>query len=98
MNTADGILLKAFCAIHIRKRFPICRSNYRLTAALGNYSFLVFHFNEYGCVYLAEDTIKSMTRGWIISRLYVCFIPHHQHAISQQFDATAPMMSLCEKR
>ncbi|XP_003374693.1 stAR-related lipid transfer protein 9 [Trichinella spiralis] len=75
-----------------------CLFNYRLTAALGNYSFLVFHFNEYGCVYLAEDTIKSMTRGWIISRLYVCFIPHHQHAISQQFDATAPMMSLCEKR
>ncbi|XP_003367265.1 conserved hypothetical protein [Trichinella spiralis] len=83
MNTADGILLKAFCAIHIRKRFPICRSNYRLTAALGNYSFLVRHFNEYGSGYLAEDTIKSMTTSWTISRLHFCFIPHHQHATSQ---------------
>ncbi|KRX79056.1 hypothetical protein T06_13364 [Trichinella sp. T6] len=83
MNTADGILLKAFCAIHIRKRFPISNSNYRLTAALGNYSFLVRHFNEYGCAYLTEDTIKSMTISWTISRLYVCFISHHQHAILQ---------------
>ncbi|KRY28273.1 hypothetical protein T01_2129 [Trichinella spiralis] len=57
--------------------------NYRLTAALGNYSFLVRHFNEYGSGYLAEDTIKSMTTSWTISRLYVCFIPHHQHAILQ---------------
>ncbi|KRZ87600.1 hypothetical protein T08_4244 [Trichinella sp. T8] len=59
------------------------RKNHRLTAALGNYSFLVRHFNEYGFGYLAEDTIKSMTTSWTISRLYVCFIPHHQHAILQ---------------
>ncbi|KRX59740.1 hypothetical protein T09_15547 [Trichinella sp. T9] len=98
MNTANGILLRAFCVIHIRKRFPISSFNNRLTASWAICSFLVFHFNEYGCVYLAEDTIKSMTISWIISRLYVCFIPHHQHAISQQFDATAPMMSLYEER